>query len=171
MNVKHIRRPIIKNSKGFSLIEILIVVTIFAVIGLLATRSIFLTIRGAKKSDSLVRVRENVNYSLSVIERQLRNSESVTCPNASTSTLSYISLEGTTTTFSCVTAGTDKYIASGSARLTSADISVTGCSFTCTVGTNTPPTVKIAIEAVDAESTSVEKGSVSAQTQIVVRNY
>lgn len=171
MNVKHIKQSINNNSKGFSLIEILIVVTIFAVIGLLATRSIFLTIRGAKKSDSLVRVRENVNFSLSVIERQLRNSESVTCPNASTSTLSYISLEGTTTTFSCVTAGTDKYIASGSARLTSSDISVTGCSFTCTVGTNTPPTVKIAIEAVDTESTSVEKGSVSVQTQIVVRNY
>lgn len=161
-----------KKIQGFSLIEILIVITIFAAIGLLATRSIFLTIRGAKKSDSLVRVRENVNYSLSVIERQLRNSEGVTCPNASTSTLNYISLEGTATTFSCVTAGTDKYIASGSARLTSSDITVTSCAFTCTVGgVNTPPSVKIAIDAVDNESTSVEKGTVSIQTEIVVRNY
>jgi prepilin-type N-terminal cleavage/methylation domain-containing protein len=160
-----------KNISGLSLIEILIVITIFAVIGLLSTRSIFLTIRGAKKSDSLVRVRENVNYSLSVIERQLRNSESVTCPNASTSTLNYISLEGTATTFSCVTAGTDKYIASGSGRLTSSDITVTSCAFSCTVGVNTPPSVKVAIEATDNESTSVEKGVVSIQTEIVVRNY
>lgn len=170
-----------KNIKGLSLIEILIVITIFAVIGLLSTRSIFLTIRGAKKSDSLVRVRENVNYSLSVIERQLRNSESVTCPNASTSTLNYISLEGTAAAFSCITAGTDKYIASGSAtliggpvvygRLTSGDITVTSCEFTCTVGVNAPPSVKVAIEAVDNESTGVEKGVVSIQTEIVVRNY
>lgn len=159
------------NTKAFSLIEILIVITIFAVIGLLSTRSIFLTIRGAKKSDSLVRVRENVNYSLSVIERQLRNSESVTCPNASTNTLNYISLEGTATTFSCVTSGTDKYIASGSGRLTSADILVTSCSFVCTTTINSPPSVKVTIEAEDTESTNVEKGSVSIQTEIVVRNY
>ncbi len=159
------------NNSAFSLIEILIVITIFAVIGLLSTRSIFLTIRGAKKSDSLVRVRENVNYSLSVIERQLRNSESVTCPNASTDILNYISLEGTTTTFSCITGGADKYIASGSGRLTSSDISVTSCSFVCTTAVNSPPSVKVSIEAVDTESQSIEKGSVSIQTEIVVRNY
>lgn len=160
-----------KYIKGLSLVEILIVITIFAVIGLLATRSVFLTIRGAKKSDSLVRVRENVNYSLSVIERQLRNSESVTCPNPSTDTLNYISLEGTATSFSCVTSGVDKYIASGSGRLTSSDISVTNCYFSCTVGVNTPPSVKVTVEAVDTESTNAEKGSVSIQTEIVVRNY
>lgn len=160
-----------KNQKGLSLVEILIVVTIFAVIGLLSTRSIFLTIRGAKKSDSLVRVRENVNYSLSVIERQLRNSESVTCPNSSTSLLNYVTSEGTNSSFSCVTSGSDKYIASGSARLTSSDISVSSCSFVCSVGVNTPPSVKVVLEAVDTESTSVEKGSVTVQTEIVVRNY
>lgn len=155
-----------------SLIEILIVVTIFAVIGILSTRSIFLTIRGAKKSDSLVRVRENVNYSLAVIERQLRNSESVTCPNASTSLLNYVSLEGTPTTFSCVTSGTDMYIASGSARLTSSDITVTNCSFVCSQDdVNNPPSVNIIVEAMDNESQSVEKGTVSIQTEIVVRNY
>lgn len=160
-----------KNLKGLSLIEILIVITIFAVIGLFSTRSVFLTIRGAKKSDSLVRVRENVNYSLAVIERQLRNSESVTCPNSSSNTLNYISYEGTPTTFSCVTGGADKYIASGSGRLTSSDISVTSCAFSCTVSVNSPPSVKVTIEAVDTESTSIEKGSVTIQTEIVVRNY
>jgi len=70
-----------KTNSGLSLIEILIVITIFAVIGILSTRSVFLTLRGAKKSDSLVRVRENVNNALSVIERQIRNSEKVTCPS------------------------------------------------------------------------------------------
>ncbi len=162
----------INNIKGFSLIEILIVITIFAVIGLLATRSIFLTIRGAKKSDSLVRVRENVNYSLSVIERQLRSAEGVTCPNPSSSVLNYVSLEGTASSFSCVVSGTDRYIASGSARLTSSDISVTGCSFACTqYDINNPPSVNITVVASDNESQSVEKGSVSIQTQIVLRNY
>jgi prepilin-type N-terminal cleavage/methylation domain-containing protein len=160
-----------KFKKGFSLVEILIVITIFAVIGLLSTRSISQTLKSAKKSDSLVRVRENVNYSLAVIERQLRNSENITCPNAAPSLLTYISLEGTTTSFSCVTLGADKYIASGSGRLTSNDISVTSCSFTCTKGVNNPAIVKISVVAQDATGTAVEKGSVSAQTEIVVRNY
>lgn len=161
-----------KNIKGLSLIEILIVMTIFAVIGLLSTRSIFLTIRGAKKSDSLVRVRENVNYSLSIIERQLRNSEGILNCGASTTLLNYVSIEGTSTSFSCVTSGTDKYIASGSARLTSSDITITSCSFTCSqTDLNTPPSIKIAIDAIDNESQSVEKGTVSIQTEIVVRNY
>lgn len=159
------------NNRAFSLVEILIVVSIFAVIGLLSVRSISQTLKSAKKSDSLVRVRENVNYSLAVIERQLRNSESITCPNASTSLLTYVSLEGTTTSFSCVTSGTDKYIASGSGRLTSSDISVSTCSFSCTQDVNNPAIVKINIVAEDAVGTSTERGSVTTQTEIVVRNY
>ncbi|MDO8341336.1 MAG: type II secretion system protein [Candidatus Woesebacteria bacterium] len=143
--------------EGFSLIEILIVISIFSVVGILSTRAILLTMRGAKKSDSQVRVRENVNYALSVIERQIRSSESVTC-TASTTILNYVSLEGTSATFSCVTAGTDKYIASGSARLTSGDIVITSCSFDCTqADQNKPPIVKVSIVAEDATKTSIEK--------------
>lgn len=156
--------------KGFSLVEILVVISVFAVIGILSTRSLFLTLRGAKKSDSLVRVRENINLALSVMERQIRNSESITCPSSGV-TLSYISLEGVDTSFSCTT-GPNGFIASGSARLTSADISVTSCLFTCSqTDLNTPPLVKVSITAEDNISTSVEKGSITTETQIVARNY
>lgn len=163
-----------KNSvfKGFSLIEILIVISIFAVVGILSTRAILLTMRGAKKSDSLVRVRENVNYALSIIERQVRNSESVICSTSTPTLINYISLEGTPATFSCVTSGTDKYIASGSARITSSDVSITSCSFSCTqVDANKPSIIKVSVVAEDLTSTSVEKGSVTAETEIVTRNY
>lgn len=162
----------IKNKKGFSLVEILIVISVFGVIGILATRSVFLTLRGAKKSESLVRVRENINFSLAVIERQLRNAESITCPNPSSSILNYISLEGTVTSFSCLTASPTSYVASGSARLTSDDIQITQCSFTCTQSDlNNPPSVKITLTAEDTLTTGIEKGSVSSQTEIILRNY
>lgn len=162
-----------KTNSGLSLVEILIVITIFAVIGILSTRSVFLTLRGAKKSDSLVRVRENVNNALSVIERQIRNSEKITCPSNG-ATLSYVSLEGTNTNFSCQSIGIDGYISSGSAsiRLTSSDISITSCSITCSKSSlNVPPLVTVAITAEDKTSTSVEKGSITTETQIVGRNY
>lgn len=161
-----------KSTTGFSLVEILIVISIFSIIGVLSTRAVLLTMRGAKKSDSQVRVRENVNYALSVIERQIRNSEKVNCPIIpEPSILSYTSLEGTSTSFSCVTAGLDKYIASGSGRLTSSDIKITSCSFVCTQTDNNPAIVKISIVANDATVTGIEKGSVTAETEIVTRNY
>lgn len=169
MKINYTTKKIIK---GLSLIEILIAISIFTVISLIATRSISLTLKGSKKSDSLVRVRENVNYSLSIIERQIRNSESITCPNPSTLTLNYIAPVSVAASFSCQSIGPNGYIASGSGRLTSSDISVTACSFTCTqIDSNNPPVVKISITASDNESLNVEKGEVTAQTEIIGRNY
>lgn len=158
----------LKIKTGMSLVEILIAVSIFAIIGVLATRSLSLSITGAKKSDSLVRVRENINMPVSVIERQLRNAESVDCNASSQTLLSYISSEGLSTSFTC--SGT--YLSSGSARLTSDDINLTACSFTCTqVDSNEPPIVKVTLTAEDNTSTGKEKATVSTVTEIVARNY
>jgi prepilin-type N-terminal cleavage/methylation domain-containing protein len=49
-------------NKGLSLIEILVVVAIFAILGIIVSSALVLTIQGTKKSESLVRVRENINY-------------------------------------------------------------------------------------------------------------
>jgi prepilin-type N-terminal cleavage/methylation domain-containing protein len=158
------------NIKGLSLIEILIVISIFAVIGILSTRSIFLTLRGARKSESQVKVRENLNFALAVVERQIRNAEDVNC-TASTTALTYTALEGVQSTFTC-TAGADKYLASGAGRLTSTEITLTTCTITCTQSTaNKPPTVKISLVAQDNTTSSVEKGSVTVETEISPRNY
>ena len=160
-----------KKKKGFSLVEILIVISIFSVIGILSTRIILLTMRGAKKSDSQVRVRENVNYALSIIERQIRNSEVVNCASSTSSQIIYTSLEGVASTFSCVS-GSDSYILSGTSRLTSSDISITSCLFSCTqTNENDPPVMKVKIVAEDKNNTSVENGSVTVETEIVTRNY
>lgn len=162
-----------KLNQGLSLVEILIVITIFAVIGILSTRSVFLTIRSAKKSDSLIRVRENVNYSLSVIERQIRNAKDITCPNSSSTQIDYVPSDSSaTSSFRCISVGTNGYIASGSARLTSDDVYITNCAFTCTqLDINNPPVVDVSLTAQDGLTTSVEKGSVTVETQIILRNY
>lgn len=161
------------NKKGFSIIEMLIVISIFAVIGILVTSAMSQTLRGSKKSDSLIRVRESVNYSLSVIERQIRNSESITpCTGAPSTSLNYRTIEGIQTSFTCTSLGPSGYIASGSARLTSTDISVTACSFTCSdLNANNPSIVTLNITAEDATNTSIEKGSVTSQIEIITRNY
>lgn len=159
-----------KNNKAFSLIEILVVISIFAVIGILATRSLYQTLRSARKSDSLVRVRENVNYAMGVIERQIRTAESVNCASVTSLNLPYIAGDGVSTFFNC-TLGANGRIASGSAILTSTDVSITSCTFTCTQTVNNPPSVNISVTAEDKTSTGVEKGSVTSQTEILLRNY
>lgn len=155
-------------NKGMSLIEILVVITIFAIMGVVITRAVILTVGGSKKSESIVKVRENLNYAMGVIERQMRNADSVlTCPNSDTATIDYIDQYGMAASFSC---GTD-YVASGSAKLTNIDIKVTSCSFVCTLGSGSPDSVKVSFVAKDKNAVGIQNSSVSVESQISLRNY
>lgn len=157
---------------GLSLIEILVVITIFAVLGIIISSSIALTIIGTKKSEATVRVRENVNYSISVIERNLRNAKSVTdCSNPNT--LIYTDQYGQQTTFSCQNiGGEDSHVASGSSRLTSSSIKIVGCSFTCEYPADLTqsPIVSVSIAAKDSILSGSQSASISAQTKVYLRN-
>lgn len=160
------------NSSAFTLIEILIVIAVFAILGVLATRAILLTLRGSRKSESVVRVRENVNYALAVIERQLRNAESINTSTCTGGRVDYTDQNGVSGSFVCTNIGAAGYIASGSARLTSSDVAVTACSFGCTAASgNVLPSVSVNVTAQDATATGVESAQVSSSTQIFLRTY
>ncbi len=162
-----------KNKQGMSFIEILLVVSIFAILGILVGRITLLTLRGSNKSDALIKVRENLDYAIAVMERQIRNAEAVSpCPNASPTRLDYKDSQGSAAYFACVTSGSDVYVASGSARLTNNEIVVTSCTLTCNPSTGiNQNSVSINLEARDARSTSIESARVSATTQIFLRTY
>lgn len=154
------------NNKGISLLEILVVITVFSILAILATIAILSTLRGTKKSEALVRVRENVDYSLAVIERNIRNAEFLINCGSETNAISYLDENGSSGSFSC---GAD-YIASGSARLTSEEVEVVSCSFICDDSTS-PPSVEISIGARDASATGIEGAQVTASTKIFLRTY
>ncbi len=164
----------LKINSGVSLLEILIVVGIFAILGILSTRALSLSLSGSKKSSSTLLVRENAEYALAIIERQMRNAESVDpCPNSNTSTLIYKDEQGAATSFSCVAIGEAGYLASGSARLTSDEVAITACSFVCSPGVaDTPPAVTINLVAKDVKAAlAKEGGQVTLSTQILLRTY
>jgi len=158
---------------GISLIEILIVIGIFAVLGILSTSAVLLSLQGSKKGDAQIKVRENLDYAISIIERNLRNAESSLCP--STSEVTYVDSNDVPGSFSCLNVPSAGYVASGSAnlRLTSDEIKIIACSFTCTAGSgSTPPKVAINIQAVDAGTSGSKEGaSVSISTEINLRTY
>lgn len=159
--------------RGLSLLEVLVVVTIFAVLGILITQSIVLTLQGSRKSESIVRARENLDYSLNTIERQIRNANSVSpCTGLPVTTISYLDQNGTSSFFSCVNTGSNgSYIASGSAHLTGDAVKITACSFSCIPGTEAnPPYITIDLTVKEASASGIQS-NVSASTQIYLRNY
>lgn len=153
-------------NKGISLLEILVVITVFSILAILATIAILSTLRGSRKSEALIRVRENVDYSLAVMERNIRNAESFVNCGSETKAISYLDENGRSSSFSC---GAD-YIASGSARLTSEEVEVFSCTFTCDDST-APPSVEISVGARDASATGIEGAQVTANTKIFLRTY
>src|SRR4030042_2270443 len=123
---------------GYSIIEILIVIGIFSIFSIVVTQSVILSLRGSKKSGSVVNVKEDLEYAASTIERVLQNAKEITNPNPCIGTQSYIdfiSRDGIQTNFKYET-GSDSRITqtnTNTYRLTSSKIDITVCTFSCTV--------------------------------------
>lgn len=162
-----------KRNKGFSLLEILVVITVFSILAVLTTQAVILTLKGSRKSESIAKVRSNIDYSLATIERNIRNAESVQqCPNPDHNMLAYFDENGILTSFSCATDEDGGYIASASGRLTNSEVDVTSCSFVCEdVAGETNPAVTVSISARDAELSSLEGGEITVSTKIFLRTY
>lgn len=157
--------------KGFSLLEVLVVLGVFSILAIVSTTAVLLAVRGAQKSATTSKVRENTDFTIATIERNLRNAaEIVSCSNDS---LVFKDQDSNTSTFSCVDIGEpDGYVASGSARLTGNGINVINCSFVCSgsVG-STPPSVSFDITSTDKNFTGPQGSIFQASTQIYLRTY
>src|SRR3989344_8856553 len=122
---------------GVSLFEIIIVVGIFAIVAVLTTRATLLTLTGSRKSETGIKAKQNLENALSVIERAVKNADTVTTPcGVNPPRVDFTDSDGLSAYFSCEALQTSGYIASGSAKgitpLTGSEIVITDCSFTCT---------------------------------------
>lgn len=173
-------------NKGLSLIEILVVITVFAVLGIIISTSIILSLQGSQKSLGVVAARENLDYATGIIERQLRNANSIPdclglnpSPNPDTSTINFIDQNGNPSSFTCVLTGTSTeagYIASGSAnlRLTSPQVAISACSFTIACGSPgsvNPPYVDVSLTAHPVNLTGAQSSTLTNSVRIYLRNY
>jgi len=156
------------NNRGFSMIEILVVILVFATLAVLSTESLLLSLRGSKRSEASVDVRENLNYALSIMERQLHNAESIT--SCTPNSIYYKDENSLDANFICDLVGGS--IAWSSAQLTSSEVRVTSCSFSCSLGVpGVPASVNISISGQDADATGFEQQQVTTNTQIMLRTY
>ena len=164
------------NKNGFTLVEMLVVIMIFAILGVVSTQALVLSLRGTSKSQSLIEVKENVDYSLSTMERLLRNAQDLDCALSTGNRLWYTDENGNDAFLTCRASGSDNYIASNSGVfiLTTPDVRITNCGsvFTCTEGASgVPDTAEIRIEAEHTGKSGAEGSQVTSSTRIQLRSY
>ncbi len=176
---------------GFTLLETLISAIIAATVGILIAQVFFTTTRANTKTELLKDLRQNGQYAMDVLERMMRNAQSVdsTCSDegATLTSVQFTNPDGNATTIECKTdAQGITRIASTSATgvtdyLTNGNVTIGGTTcgdeanslrFYCTSFADQPSKVTIEFSLAQAGSPTeeFEQGSVSFQTTVTARN-
>ena len=168
---------------GYTLIEVLVVMTVVGVLGSMLVVIFINALRGSNKSNSEAAIRQNGNYALSQISNTVRYAKSVSSPvcvatePAESSTLSIISVDDKTITYTCPALETDTLtINDGTDIYPIFDklvVSVTSCSFTCIKQSSVSPPVigiKFNLKKTGGNLTETSANSLFSTT-IAIRNY
>jgi prepilin-type N-terminal cleavage/methylation domain-containing protein len=175
---------------GFSLIEIMVSVTLFSVIILSVTGIFKLVIDSQRSAMASQNVQENIKYFLEVIAKEIRMAQKskgfcayLGIPDNSIFTvssaggndiLSFRNYYGDCVTYSLATdSGTKRFLisrASNSGFISPAKISIDALHFSVASGTSTQPTVTINLQA-HSLTTAQSKSAMIMQTSITSRYY
>src|SRR3989344_3087538 len=120
--------------KGYTLLELMIATAIIGILAIVSTNLFFSISRGGSKVNVTAEVNQNGEVALGTVERLIRNAYSVAsaCTGEAANSLTVVDRYGREIIFSCVNVGQDiGYIASNSARLTSENVALSACTFTC----------------------------------------
>lgn len=167
-----------QRSKGYSIIEMLVVIFVFSLLAVVATQSVALVLKGTAKSENISEVRANVEYAMSVMERSLRNAQQldsafdcVVNHGTSYKAVGYLDENGIGQSFSCNDSNaSDQHIVSSAynSRLTN-----TNANLDCSVGVFTCPddnTVLITLTASDPNNAGALGATVTERTTVSLRS-
>jgi len=172
-----------KRVLGFILVEMMVVVSLFALVFAIGAGMFFSLIKNANKIKNLNQVKQNGEYATSVMERMIRNARRITSSTATS--VSILNPDGGTTTFACVEIIDESpTIASASAfggadlgnlSLVDSGVKTETCSINVTDGQAgvSPDVVEINFTLVPSSTTlrTEERVSIDFQTTISLRNY
>lgn len=150
--------------KGFTLIEMLVVIALFAGLAVLVGSMVGSSMKGTKKSESVMKVRAELENAVSILERSLREAkkDSVICNG--NSTVSFTDQNGFNVTLSCLP------LSKNSVELiNSSNINLTACNFDCT--NLSKGVVVITLTGSSASSSGVEADIATVSARVVLRNY
>ncbi|MBI5358541.1 type II secretion system protein [Candidatus Amesbacteria bacterium] len=150
-------------TRGFTLIETVVAVGVFAMLSVIGSTLLFGILRGSKKAASVVVVRTEGANILNSLTQTIRFAEEISVCNGTS--ITFRPLVGNDITYSCT--GTN--IASGSANLNSSQVTLSACAISCPLTTSITDVRKA--KYVDLSFTL--KGSqaeIPFKTQVVLRN-
>lgn len=179
-----------KNSKGYTLIELLAVMIIMITVGVIVAAILVASLRGSSKTNTIDTVRKNGNYTILQISKMLEFAQSfggmydsqtstykTDCTNPATqySSIKITSFDNGTTTFFCDLSNSK--ISSISATLNASlintnEVTLTQCHFTCSRNITVPPTIGInfTLSQKNANTTFEKSQTISFQTSVILRN-
>lgn len=169
------------NSRGFTLIELLVVMSIMTVIGVIGLDIFSSVLRGSNKANVVNEVKENGQQALDVMERYIRNAQTVSVPNDKELNLT---VNNGTVIFKCDLGVTPNgkitmKIGSDSVRdLTNthpqSGVDVNSCTLTQTGGGTAPKVIKIDLVLDQGAQASTRKefqANVKLSTTVSLRTY
>jgi len=162
------------NNIGFTLVETLVVIALFVIVGGISVNLLFSAMKSSTKSAMMNQIKQNGDYALAVMERTIRNGKSITpCPGT-TQDITIQNVDDTTTTFD-INLGS-KQITKDTVPLTSSELEFVGFNnnFDCTQTSGKPANVKITFTLSPRTGTWTSADpapSMSFQTSITLRNY
>jgi prepilin-type N-terminal cleavage/methylation domain-containing protein len=164
---------------GFTLVELLVSVGLFAAISTIVISVLFTAFRASKKSEVMLAVKQNGSTALSRMVNNIRFARSlddplVCIPDALLDSITVTAFDGGQTVYGCPGVLTES-ISSNSAVLVDINaVSVTACSFTCSqTSVSDPPTITIQFILSAARATDFVEttSSIPFQTAVTMRNF
>lgn len=150
---------------GFTLIEMLIVTAIFSGLAILVSSMVLYSTRGAKKSESAVKVRAELENAIARVERSLREAKAGTV-TAGTNSISFKNQDDVSVNIVCNGSSPNIKLVMNGQDLTGSNIGLTACSFSFSSGT-----VSINLTGKSVGISGVETDQVTVSSKVVLRNY
>ena len=170
---------------GFTLIEMLIAIALFGLLGTIATTSLFNFLGGSAKSEIVKELKQTGDYAVSNMELKIRNARNASISSSSTcsgsgSGLKILNPDNTTTEFAC-TSGvlTEQVVVAPSpqptpvaAQLTSQKVTVSACAFSCSENSfgNQTVTISFTLSQSAIGAPVVESATETFRTQVTLRS-
>lgn len=168
---------------GFTLIEVIVVIGVFVILSTIILSILVTIIRGSKKSDSVVSVRQDGEHAMDQIVRVLRFAKSLdpatTCDGATQlNNITITAVDLSQNTFTCPATSANPIKMNNTTNLTNSNISqvvvtpVNSCYFVCTQNTGRPPTIRINFNLSKVNSNGVLEGNTTIpfQSSVILRN-
>lgn len=135
-----------KKSGGYTLIELIVAVGLFALIMLLASGAYLLMIGISRQAQGIATGIDNLSFAVEAMTRNIRTGTNYTCPtgtsdcniDAGINSFSYKNTSGTTVSYTLSNSAIQETIDGSARTLTDPSVTITSLSFYA-VGTGKPP--------------------------------